>query len=85
MNILLSPTQEAEVLRDATAQLAERLTGIYADDLAMVSPDEAAKILGVSKSTLPRLGIRKVIIVPKSVIRYRLADLKSFVTNNLEK
>ena len=83
MKIELSEAQEKAVLAEAAANLASRIQHHYGSD-CLLDPAQTAARLRVSKRTVDRLNLPRVVL-GREIVRYRLSDIENLIKRNLEK
>lgn len=80
MNPSLLTRADLEIAR---AQLVRELIDGNKDEVTLLSPAQVMGLLNVNHQTLSGSSIPRVEIIPKRVIRYRLADIKKFITDHI--
>lgn len=83
--ITLTADQLESLLTTARRELVAKLISGHREEITLISPAQAAGLLDVTVNTLSSLHIPRVVIVPHRVVKYRLADIRAFITENLEK
>jgi hypothetical protein len=79
--ITLAPEQLDSLLAGVRSDLVERIMVDAGGDLTLMSGAQVCGLLNINQKTLDALGtlLPRVSIVPGSVIRYRLSDVRSFI------
>jgi hypothetical protein len=72
-----------EDLEIARAQLVRELIDGNRDEVTLFSPAQVMGLLDINHATLAALPIPRVEIIPRRVIRYRLADVKEFISKHI--
>jgi hypothetical protein len=85
MNITLTPEQLETVLSQARAEIVQHILTECRDRITLISRSQAAGLLNVEPRTLDAIGIPRAAFCVGKIIRYRLADIASFIEANLEK
>lgn len=81
MNLTLSRAQVDQVIEEAKAEIVSRLIG-EAGEVRLLSPTQTAALLDVTTNSLSKLHIPQIRLTPTSSIRYRLADVRSYIEKN---
>jgi|GEM_PF-4640361 len=81
MNITLTPTQMAELIDSARAELVAQLITRFAADLQLLTVVQVCGLLNMNQKALESIkaDLPRVTIVPGSVIRYRACDVAEFI------
>jgi hypothetical protein len=82
--ITLTDHEKADIIKTSRAELVNRLIRENGDDLALISPSQAAGILDIRAHTLTALPIPRVAISPQT-IKYRLSDITAFIESRIER
>ena len=82
MNLELTKEDHKRLLDSAKKEIVARILSDNRDDLQLVSPTQAAGILDVNIKTLDALPIPRVEVVAGRVVRYRLSDIRKFLTES---
>jgi hypothetical protein len=79
--ITLSKTERDEFLREARRELVAELISQHKEDFDLISRAQAGGILDVAPNTLASVpGLKPVNLVPGSVVKYRLSNIRALVT-----
>jgi len=83
--ITLSPDQLDRLLTDTRDDLVRRILSANWDTLTLLSGAQVCGILNVNQKTLDTLNapIPRVVIIPGSVIRYRLSDVETYIESRI--
>ena len=81
--ITIPRTMIREFVAEARAQLVAELIDAHRDEIQLLSPAQVCGLLDVNPATLSKSAIPRVVLAPK-MIRYRLADVKSFIASHME-
>jgi hypothetical protein len=85
IQIELSPAQVAEIISEARADLVRSLITQHKDDFDYISPAQTAGILDVNPKTLSTLPIPRYVISVGKVVKYRLSEVRAYLTSIREK
>lgn len=77
--ITVTPKERQWLLERAAQILASELKATAKEMSECVSPSKAAGMLDVNSKTLDGLKIPKRVLIPNKVVRYRKADLESYL------
>jgi hypothetical protein len=85
--ITLTPERMEILLADVRNDLVARILTEKADRLTLLSGAQVCGILNVNQKTLDTLNapIPRVVIIPGSVIRYRLSDVERYIESRITK
>lgn len=83
-HLALSDADRVALIESAKAEIVRSLLAENRDDLSLLSPSQAAGILDLNVTTLGTLGIPRIELAPK-MIRYRVADIRKFLSQKTTK
>jgi hypothetical protein len=81
--ITLTPDQLDRLLTDTRDDLVRRILSEKPDALTMLSGAQVCGLLNVNSKTLDALPIPRAVILPGSVIRYRLTDVEAYIESRI--
>lgn len=85
MIIQLTPEERKEFIRQAREQLVAELITQHKEDLDLISRAQAGGILDVAPNTLASVpGLKPVNLVPGSVVKYRLSNIRELIAKREE-
>ena len=81
--ITLTPAQEAEIFNHAKAAAAfaaaEEARKQTRERAEWMSPAQVCGMLDIVKNTLDRLPIKRHVLIPKTLIRYKTSEVLDFL------
>lgn len=82
--ITLTPQQEAYIIRQAVAETVATLISQHKDEFDYISPAQAAGMIDVNPKTLSGLPIKRYVLVPNKVVKYRLSEVRAYLQTTKE-
>lgn len=80
----LTDKQIASLIKEARAELVERLITECKDELDLITTAQAAGILDVNPVTLSKLPIPRYVFVAGKLVKYRLSEVRAYVESRRE-
>jgi hypothetical protein len=73
----------AEIVEEAREELVRELILASHEEVALLTPSQVMGLMNVNHQTLAGMNLPRVEIVPKRVIRYRLADVRRAIERRI--
>ena len=77
--ITLTDKQLSDLLSEVRAELVQRIYTQEKDELDYISQTQVCGLLDISLSTLSKISLKRHVLIPKKVVRYKRSELKAFM------